>query len=75
MGSLRVAASGVEVLELHAAKPTVATQGTVRAIWESLEKPYRAALEQGLSYTRIGNPIGMAEVSREKTSATEVRVR
>jgi enoyl-CoA hydratase/carnithine racemase len=64
-----------EIARSIAAKPTVATQGTVRAIWESLEKPYRAALEQGLSYTRIGNPIGMAEVSREKTSATEVRVR
>ena len=31
-----------------AAKPTAATQGTVRAIWESLDRPYRAAMEQGL---------------------------
>ena len=29
-------------------KPTAATQGTVRAIWESLDRPYRAAMEQGL---------------------------
>ena len=43
-------------------KPTAATQGTVRAIWESLDRPYRAAMEQGLIYTRLGNPIGMAEV-------------
>jgi enoyl-CoA hydratase/carnithine racemase len=43
-----------------AAKPTAATQGTVRAIWESLDRPYRAAMEQGLLYTRVGNPIGMA---------------
>ena len=43
-----------------AAKPTAATQGTVRAIWESLDRPYRAAMEQGLIYTRLGNPIGMA---------------
>ena len=35
-----------------------ATQGTVRAIWESLDRPYRAAMEQGLIYTRLGNPIG-----------------
>lgn len=48
-----------------AAKPSAATQGTVRAIWESLDKPYRVALEQGLAYTRIGNPIGMAQVTRE----------
>ncbi len=45
-----------------AAKPSSATQGTVRAIWESLDRPYRAAMEQGLIYTRVGNPIGMAEV-------------
>lgn len=46
-----------------AAKPTSATQGTVRAIWESLDRPYRAAMEQGLLYTRLGNPVGMAEVA------------
>lgn len=51
-----------------AAKPTAATQGTVRAIWESLDKPYRAAVEQGLAYTRIGNPIGSAEVDRSAVS-------
>jgi enoyl-CoA hydratase/carnithine racemase len=43
--------------------PAVATQGTVRAIWESLDKPYRAAVEQGLMYTRLGNPVGMAEIA------------
>lgn len=47
-----------------AAKPTAATQGTVRAVWESLDKPYRAAVAQGLMYTRLGNPIGSAEVDR-----------
>lgn len=46
-----------------AAKPPSATQGTVKAIWESLDKPYRAALEQGLIYTRLGNPIGTAELA------------
>lgn len=44
-----------------ARKPTAATQGTVRAIWESLDRPYRAAMEQALIYTRLGNPIGMAQ--------------
>ncbi len=46
-----------------AGKPSAATQGTVRAIWESLDRPYRAAMEQSLIYTRLGNPIGMAEAA------------
>ena len=46
-----------------ARKPSSATQGTVRAIWESLDRPYRAAMQQGLIYTRVGNPIGAAEVA------------
>lgn len=46
-----------------AAKPSSATQGTVRAIWESLDRPYRAAMEQGLIYTRLGNPIGQAAIA------------
>jgi enoyl-CoA hydratase/carnithine racemase len=58
-----------------AAKPTAATQGTVRAIWESLDRPYRAAMEQGLLYTRLGNPIGMAEVAAEPPARTEPRLR
>jgi enoyl-CoA hydratase/carnithine racemase len=53
-----------ELAALMAAKPSSATQGTVRAIWESLDRPYRAAMEQGLIYTRLGNPIGMAEVAK-----------
>ncbi len=48
-----------------AEKPSAATQGTVRAIWESLDRPYRAAMQQGLIYTRVGNPIGMAEVAEK----------
>lgn len=48
-----------------AAKPPSATQGTVKAIWESLDKPYRAALDQGLIYTRLGNPLGRAELDAQ----------
>lgn len=48
-----------------AAKPPSATQGTVKAIWESLDKPYRAALDQGLIYTRLGNPLGKAELAAQ----------
>jgi enoyl-CoA hydratase/carnithine racemase len=58
-----------------AAKPTSATQGTVRAIWESLDRPYRVAMEQGLIYTRLGNPIGMAEVAADPPPKLDPRVR
>ncbi|OBF77704.1 enoyl-CoA hydratase [Mycobacterium sp. 852002-51613_SCH5001154] len=55
-----------EIAATIAAKPPIATQGTVKAIWESLDKPYRAAMEQGLIYTRLGNPLGTAELAAQK---------
>jgi enoyl-CoA hydratase/carnithine racemase len=58
-----------------AAKPSAATQGTVRAIWESLDRPYRAAMEQGLIYTRLGNPLGMAELNGRPPARPEPRLR
>ena len=58
-----------------ARKPTAATQGTVRAIWDSLDRPYRAAMEQGLIYTRLGNPIGMAEAAKRTPTKREPRIR
>jgi enoyl-CoA hydratase/carnithine racemase len=64
-----------EIARAIARKPSAATQGTVRAIWESLDKPYRAALEQGLAYTRIGNPIGSAEVDRSNMAPISPRIR
>jgi enoyl-CoA hydratase/carnithine racemase len=60
-----------EIAATIAAKPPSATQGTVKAIWESLDKPYRAALEQGLIYTRLGNPIGTAELAAQQSSQGE----
>jgi enoyl-CoA hydratase/carnithine racemase len=45
-----------------AAKPSVATQGTVRAIWEALDMPRSMALANALKYCQIGNSIGMAEI-------------
>ncbi|CAM2801779.1 enoyl-CoA hydratase/isomerase family protein [Skermania piniformis] len=52
-----------EIAATIATKPAAATQGTVKAIWESLDKPYRVALDQGLIYTRLGNPLGTAELA------------
>ncbi len=72
----RLWARASEIAASIAAKPPSATQGTVKAIWESLDKPYRAALEQGLIYTRLGNPIGKAELASRGTPTTsEPRIR
>lgn len=57
-----------EIAASIAAKPPTATAGTVKAIWESLDKPYRAALEQNLIYTRLGNPLGTAELAAQNDS-------
>ncbi len=65
-----------ELAATIAAKPPSATQGTVKAIWESLDKPYRAAMEQGLIYTRLGNPLGTAELATQgKAGAGEPKIR
>ena len=44
-----------------AGKPSVATQGTVRAIWESLDTGRSQAMARGLHYTQIGNELGIAQ--------------
>jgi len=64
-----------EIAAMLAEKPSAATQGTVRAIWESLDRPYRAAMEQGLIYTRLGNPIGMAEIAGRERPSRKPRLR
>jgi enoyl-CoA hydratase/carnithine racemase len=65
----RLWARAHEIATAIAAKPPSATQGTVKAIWESLDKPYRAALEQNLIYTRLGNPLGRAELAAQGEKA------
>ena len=47
-----------------AAKPPIAVQGTVRAIWESLDSTRTQALRRGLSYPQLGNEIGKSQVDR-----------
>jgi enoyl-CoA hydratase/carnithine racemase len=54
-----------EVARIIAAKPPAAIQGTVRAIWETHGLDRETAQSIGWHYTRIGNPIGKAQVSRE----------
>ena len=47
----------------------------MRAIWESLDRPYRAAMQQGLLYTRLGNPLGQAELAERPVPKGEPRLR
>ncbi|MCF8587315.1 enoyl-CoA hydratase/isomerase family protein [Gordonia liuliyuniae] len=47
-----------------AAKPPAAVQGTVKAVWETLDMERNAAYAVAWNYTVVGNPIGTAQVSR-----------
>ena len=58
-----------------AAKPPAAVQGTVRAIWESLDSTRTQALRTGLSYTQLGNPIGTAQVERSSLQRPKPTIR
>ncbi|MFI5040924.1 MAG: enoyl-CoA hydratase/isomerase family protein [Acidimicrobiales bacterium] len=56
-----VAAAGLrarahDIAAQIAARRPEAIQGTIRAIWESLDMPRSIALQNGLAYTHIGNP-------------------
>lgn len=51
----RLRARAQEIAESIAARNPVAIQGTVRAIWESLDMTRSAALANGMAYTHIGN--------------------
>jgi enoyl-CoA hydratase/carnithine racemase len=64
-----------ELASAIAEKPSVATQGTVKAIWESLDKGRQAALDQGLAYTRLANPIGEAQVAPRAKGSARPRLR
>lgn len=50
-----------------AAKPPAAVQGSVRAIWESLDLPRSEALRRGSLYCELGNPVGIAQVDEQLT--------
>ena len=58
-----------------AAKPSVATQGTVKAVWDSLDMGRRAAMTFGLSYVQLGNPVGGEATMRQNAQRPEPRRR
>jgi len=52
-----------------AAKPATATQGSVKAIWESLDMPRTIALRTSVKYPLLGNAAGTSEVDRAAVMA------
>jgi enoyl-CoA hydratase/carnithine racemase len=64
-----------EIASIIAAKPPAAIQGTVKAIWDSLDMTRSTALQVGLGYTQLGNPIGTAEVDRAAFARPKWRLR
>jgi enoyl-CoA hydratase/carnithine racemase len=48
-----------------AAKPPAAVQGTVKAVWETLDMDRDKAQAAGWNYPAMGNPVGIAQVSRD----------
>jgi enoyl-CoA hydratase/carnithine racemase len=64
-----------EIAATIAAKPSVATQGTVKAVWDSMDMGRRAALSFGLSYVQIGNPICGEATMRQNAQRPEPRRR
>jgi len=58
----RLWARAHEIAAKIAAKPTAATQGTVRAMWESLDMTRTVGINNALKYCVIGNPEGEKEI-------------
>ena len=53
----RLAERAQQIAALIASRPSTATQGAVRAMWESLDLPYSAAVRGSYKYTQVGNAV------------------
>ena len=58
-----------------AAKPSVATQGTVKAIWRSLDLTRSANIDLGMMYVQLGNPVGETQVDRSSAPRPKPQIR
>lgn len=58
-----------ELAEIVADKPTTATQGSVKAIWQSLDMPRSVAIATALKYCQLGNAKGISQVNRTRLMA------
>lgn len=62
-----------ELAQIIARKPPAAIQGSLKAIWSSLDLPRSAALASGMTYCQVGNPIGMAQVDRNRVMSDNAK--
>jgi enoyl-CoA hydratase/carnithine racemase len=53
-----------EIARVIASQPPAAVQGTVKALWQSLDVTRSQALATALMYTQVGNPLGTADLDR-----------
>jgi enoyl-CoA hydratase/carnithine racemase len=58
-----------------ASKPPIAVQGSLRAIWESVDVRSGHAASLGIHMVQVGNPIGMAQVDRGAQKGADYSVR
>jgi enoyl-CoA hydratase/carnithine racemase len=53
-----------ELAAAIAGQPPAAVQGTVKALWQSLDLNRAQSLATALMYTQVGNPLGTADLDR-----------
>jgi enoyl-CoA hydratase/carnithine racemase len=53
-----------EIARVIASQPAVAVQGTVKALWNSLDVTRSQAMASALMYTQVGNPIATSGLDR-----------
>ncbi len=62
-----------ELARQIAEKPPAAIQGSVKAIWTSLDMPRSVALANALKFPQLGNPAGVAQVNRAALMADKAK--
>ncbi|KAA9157340.1 enoyl-CoA hydratase/isomerase family protein [Amycolatopsis acidicola] len=55
----------LKLAEAIASQPAAAVQGTVKAMWQSLDRTRAQALDTALMYTQVGNPLGAEGLDRK----------
>lgn len=56
-----------------AAKPPMAVQGTVKAVWDSMSMSLQGSREIPLQYPQLGNPLAKVEMGEVQRTAWETR--
>jgi enoyl-CoA hydratase/carnithine racemase len=65
----------LELAVAIASQPPAAVQGTVKAIWQAMDRSRDQALSTALLYTQVGNPIGTADFDRSAAKPARWRLR